>query len=91
MIQFLKSAWENYKQPTPVQYRKAGDIILIVSSSLGLIIQLIYPTTPILITNGIVLLGVIGKFLSSFKTAQTPKEILELIDTIKGSMKDAEN
>lgn len=91
MIEFLKSSWKNYKQPTPVQYRKAGDIILIISSSLGLILPLICPTVPLLITNGIILLGVIGKFLSSFKTAETPKEILELINTIKGSMQQEEN
>ena len=80
--------WANYKQPTPVQYRKAGDIILIISSSLGLILPLIYPDLPLLVTNGIVLLGVLGKFLSSFKKAETPKEILDLIDSIKGSMKE---
>jgi len=91
MIEFLKSSWKNYKQPTPVQYRKAGDIILIVSSALGLILPLIYPTVPLYLTNGILILGIIGKFLSSFKTAQTPKEIIELINTIKSSMKEAEN
>ena len=59
----LKDQWEDYKKPTPEKFRKLGDALMAVSLAAA-------PLTAMLdhefIAIGILCVGILGKFLSTF-------------------------
>ena len=67
MLDFMKQQWKNYKKPTPVLYRQIGDFLLLLTTAVGAN-ELITGSTKISLI--IILIGVIGKYLTNFKTEE---------------------
>jgi hypothetical protein len=72
----INKAWEHYKQPTPVKWRKIGDAILLGTASLSTImmgapISESQKTFAIFLLN---VVGVLGKVITNFfKDEEAPE------------------
>ena len=81
MKECIKNLWENYKAPTPDNFRKIGDWLLLIAGIGGIILGQ-FTVVPLWVASVISLIGIAGKILSNFTAATTVKDVLTIIDRL---------